>query len=54
MRWLWKEEAIEAVIEFLEDTGVGCRVSRWALVDEDRDREEDAGQGGEEGGPGPP
>ena len=55
LRWLWKEEATEAVIEFLEDTRVGCRVSsRRALVDEDRGREEGPGQGGEEGGPGPP
>ena len=55
MRWLWKEEAIEAVIEFLEDTRAGCRVSsRRALVDEDRDQYEGPRQDGEEGGPGPP
>ena len=55
LRWLWKEEATEAVIEFLEDARVGCRVSsRRALVDENRDREEGPGQGGEEGGPGLP
>ena len=43
------------MIEFLEDTRVGCRVSpRGVLVDEDRDREEGPGKGGEEGGPGPP
>ena len=54
LRWLWKEEAKEAVIELLQDTGVGCRVSsRRALVDEDRGREEGTGQGGEEVGPGP-
>ena len=38
MRWLWKEEAIEVMVEFLEDTRVGCRVpSGRARVDEDRD-----------------
>ena len=34
LRWLWKQEATEAVIEFLEDTRIGCRVSSGrALVD---------------------
>ena len=55
LRWLWKEEATEAVIEFLEGTRIGCWVSsRRALVDEDRDREEGPGRDGEEGEPGPP
>ena len=55
LRWLLKEEVTGAVIEFLEDTRVGCRVSsRRSLVEEDRDRDEGPGQDGEGGGPGPP
>ena len=49
LRWLWKEEAVGAVVEFLEDTRVGCRVSSGrARVDEDRDGEEVPGQESEE------
>ena len=54
MRWVWREEATEAVIEFLEDTPVGSRSSVTARANVD-DRES-VGQvsEGEEGGPGPP
>ena len=54
VRWLWKEEAAEAVLEYLEDTQVGCRVpSERAGRDEGSDEEEVPGSDGEEGGPGP-
>ena len=54
MRWVWKEDVTEAVIEFLEDTPVGSRSSRMARA-KLGDRES-VGQvsEGEEGGPGPP
>ena len=54
MRWVWKEDATEAVIEFLEDTPVGSRSSRMARA-KLGDRES-VGQvsEGEEGRPGPP
>ena len=54
MRWVWKEDATEAVIEFLEDTPVGSKSSGMARAKLD-DRES-VGQvsEGEEGGPGPP
>ena len=57
MRWLWKGEAVGAVVEFLEGTRVGSRASAAmarARVDEDRDGEEVLGQESEEDGPGPP
>ena len=47
LRWLWKEEATEAVLEFLESTRVGCRASAEAArlrVDEGRDGEEVSGR----------
>ena len=49
---MWRKEATEAVLEFLEDTRVGC----WTLTRGARKPAEDVGQGGEgeEGGPGPP
>ena len=54
MRWVWREGATEAVIEFLEGTPVGSRSSGMARAKLD-DR---GGVGqvseGEEGGPGPP
>ena len=57
MRWVWREEATEAVIKFLEDTRVGSRSSGMARAKVD-DREsvgqESEGEEGEEGGPGPP
>ena len=54
-RWLWKEETTEAVLEYLDDTRVGYRVSSGrARVDESRDEEEVPGTEGEEGGPGSP
>ena len=57
MWWLWKDDAVGAVVEFLEGTGVGSRASAArarARVDEGRDGEEVLGQEGEEDGPGPP
>ena len=40
MRWVWREEATEAVIEFLEDTLVGSRSSGMARAKvDDRERE---------------
>ena len=52
VRKLWREEATEAVLEFLRDTRVGCwTASRGA---ERLAEEADQGNGGEEGGPGPP
>ena len=57
MRWLWKDDAVGAVVEFLEGTRVGSRASAAmarARVDEDRDGEEVLGQEGEEDGPDPP
>ena len=54
VRWLWKEDATEAVIEFLEDTPVGPRSSGMVRVSVDG--RESVGQlsEGEEGGPSPP
>ena len=54
MRWVWRKEATEAVIEFLEGTPVGPRSSGMARAKVD-DRES-VGQAseGEEGGPGLP
>ena len=57
LRWLWKGDAVGAMVEFLEDTGVGSRTSAElarARVDEDRDGEEVPGQESEGDGPGPP
>ena len=49
--WLWEERATGAVLEFLEDTRVGCRTSaRVIRLREEGDQEPE----GEEGGPGPP
>ena len=44
LRWLWKDDAVEAVVEFLENTRVGCRASaEMATARMDKDRgEEDA------------
>ena len=52
VRELCRKEATEAVLEFLEDTRVGC----WTLTRGARKTAEDIGLGGkgEEGGPGPP
>ena len=54
MGWVWKEDAVGAVIEFLEGTPVGSRSSGMARAKLD-DRES-VGQvsEGEEGEPGPP
>ena len=51
MRWLWKDDAVGAVVEFLEGTRVGSRASAAmarARADEDRDGEEVLGQESEE------
>ena len=49
-RWLWKGEVTGAVLEFLEDTRVGCRVSSGRTrVDKDRDVEEVPDSEGKEG-----
>ena len=48
-----KEEATKAVLEFLKDTRMECRVSSGrASVDEEGS--ENPGSEGEEDGPGPP
>ena len=57
LRWLWKGDAVGAVVEFLENTRVGSRASAEmarARVDEERDGVEIPGQESEEDGPGPP
>ena len=59
LRWLWKDDAVGAVVEFLENTRVGSRASAEmarARMDESRDEDEDEvpGQESEEDGPGPP
>lgn len=49
MRWLWKEEGTEAILECLENTRVGCMIgvsSRRARADESRDEEEVPGSEG--------
>ena len=56
LRWLWKDDAVGAVVESLESTKVGSRASAElarARVDEGRDGEEVLGQESEDG-PGPP
>ena len=55
LRWLWREGAIRAVVDFLESTRVGCRESSGrARVDEGREGEEVPWEESEENGPGPP
>ena len=57
LRWLWKEEAIGAVVEFRGGTRAGFRASAEtarARMDEDRDEEVVWGSEGSEGGPGLP
>ena len=57
LRWLWKDDAVGAVVEFLENTRVGSRASAAmarARVDGDRNGDEVLGQEGEEDGPGSP
>ena len=55
LRWLWKEEAIGAVVDFLEDRRVWSRVSSGRTrVDEDRDGDEVPRKESEEDSPGPP
>lgn len=52
-RLLWKEKAVEAVLEFLRDTRVGCRSTVMARIGPPVEEKRDVG-GDEEGGPGPP
>ena len=57
LRWLWKDDAVGAVVDFLESTRVGGRASVEmvrARVGEVRGSEAAWGSEGEEGGPGPP
>ena len=57
LRWLWKDDAVGAVVDFLERAGVGSRASAKiarARVDEGREGDEAMGQESEEDGPGPP
>ena len=54
LRWLWKDDAVGALVELLENTRVGSRASARARVDEGRDGDEVPGQEDEEDGPGPP
>ena len=57
LRWLWKDDAVGAVVEFLENTRVGSRASAEmarARVHEDREGDKALGQQSEEDGPGPP
>ena len=57
LRWLWKDDAVGAVVDFLESTRVGSRASAEmarARVDGGRGDEAAWGSEGEEGGPGPP
>ena len=57
LRWLWKNDAVGAVVDFLEKTRVGIRTSAEmarAQADEGGEGEEAPGQGSEEDGPGPP
>ena len=53
VRLLWKEKAVEAVLEFLRDTRVGCRSTVMARIGPPVEEKRDVG-GDEEGGPGPP
>ena len=57
VRWLWKEESAEAVLDFLRGTRVGCISTRGCLLEERYEggcEEAGAGDEGEEGGPGSP
>ena len=57
LRWLWKNDAVGAVADFLENTRVGARASAEmarARMDEDREGDEVLGQESEEDGPGLP
>ena len=57
LRWLWKDDAVGAVVDSLESTRVGSRVSAEmarARVGEGRGEGVAWGSEGEGGGPGPP
>ena len=57
LRWLWKDDAVGAVVDFLRNTRVGSRSSAEmarARMDEDREGREALVQESEEDGPGPP
>ena len=55
MKWLWKEKSAEAVLEVLRDTRIG-RISTRRVLREGRlgDEMAGSGDGGKEGGTGPP
>ena len=54
VRWLWDKRATGAMLEFLEDTRVGCRTPARAMLGPQRQEEEEGrenqGEEGEEGG----
>ena len=52
VKWLWREKSTGAVLDFLGSTRVGCIRAR-RVVPEEAARAV-SGDGGEEGGPGPP
>ena len=57
LRWLWKDDAAGAIVDFLSSTRVGCRASAKMArfrVYEDREGKGALGQDSEEGRPGPP
>ena len=54
MRWVWREEATEAVVQFLEDMPVGSRSSGMARAKVDDRESVGPASEGEESGPGPP
>ena len=56
-KWLWREKCMEAVLEFLKSTRVGCISTRRKLPEEGKENlceEAGGGDAGEEGRPGPP
>ena len=53
MRMLWKEDATEAVLEFLGEVRAECWQAARARTPAEAEGE-GAGSEGEEGGPGPP
>ena len=57
LQWLWKNDAVGVVVDFLEGTRAGSRALAEMVrlrMDEDREDAEVLGQESEEDGPGPP
>ena len=56
VRLLWREKAVEAVLDFLKDTRVGCRAAVMATIGPREEGNLSEGEAGEreEAGPGPP